>query len=164
MNAHDPAIAPQGGDSKTETSNRLLAWYDMHHRELPWRVTPSQRAKGVRNVPYRVWLSEIMLQQTTVEAVKPYFRDFLAKWPNISALAAAPTDDVMKAWAGLGYYSRARNLKKCADYLAKELGGVFPGTEAALLKLPGVGPYTAAAVAAIAFNHRRRWWTAMSSA
>lgn len=133
-------------------SARLLAWYDAHHRELPWRVSPSDRARGVVNDPYRVWLSEVMLQQTTVEAVKSYFRAFTEKWPDVLALAAAEQDEVMKAWAGLGYYSRARNLKKCADFVAAELGGVFPDNEAGLIALPGVGPYTAAAIAAIAFD------------
>lgn len=146
------AIASEGGDRKADVAGRLLAWYDGHHRELPWRVTPGQRARGVTADPYRVWLSEIMLQQTTVEAVKPYFRDFLARWPTVEALAAAGPDEVMKAWAGLGYYSRARNLKKCADFVAQRLGGRFPDTEAGLLALPGVGPYTAAAIAAIAFD------------
>ncbi len=108
--------------------------------------------KGVLPDPYRVWLSEIMLQQTTVEAVKPYFRKFLDKWPDIAALAAAGTDDVMKAWAGLGYYSRARNLKKCADAIVAEHGGEFPREYVDLIKLPGIGRYTAAAIAAIAFD------------
>ncbi len=133
---------------------RLLAWYDTHHRELPWRVTPRAFAVGVRPDPYHVWLSEIMLQQTTVEAVKPYFLKFLEKWPDVSDLAAAEADDVMKAWAGLGYYSRARNLKKCADFVAAELGGAFPDSEAALRELPGIGAYTAAAIAAIAFGRK----------
>ncbi|GLS32765.1 A/G-specific DNA-adenine glycosylase [Mesorhizobium albiziae] len=131
---------------------RLLTWYDRHHRDLPWRMPPKAIAAGQRPDPYHVWLSEIMLQQTTVEAVKPYFRAFLARWPNVKSLAAAETEDVMKAWAGLGYYSRARNLKKCADLLAAEHGGRFPDTEDGLRALPGVGSYTAAAIAAIAFN------------
>lgn len=146
------SIAPESGSRKADVAARLLDWYDAHHRDLPWRVTPAQQAQGLSADPYRVWLSEIMLQQTTVEAVKPYFRDFLAKWPTIDALASANSDDVMKAWAGLGYYSRARNLKKCADFISRECGGIFPDTEAGLLRLPGVGPYTAAAIAAIAFN------------
>jgi A/G-specific adenine glycosylase len=135
-------------------AGRLLAWYDAHHRGLPWRVAPAVLAKGMRPDPYHVWLSEIMLQQTTVEAVKPYFRKFLEKWPGVTDLAAAEPDEVMKAWAGLGYYSRARNLKKCADLVAVELGGQFPDNEAGLRKLPGVGAYTAAAITAIAFGHR----------
>jgi hypothetical protein len=106
-------------------AGRLLGWYDAHRRELPWRLTPRDLASGGRADPYRVWLSEIMLQQTTVEAVKPYFRAFLEKWPDVKALAAAKTEDVMKAWAGLGYYSRARNLKTCADIVARLPGG-FP--------------------------------------
>lgn len=130
---------------------RLLVWYDAHHRDLPWRVPPRELAKGVRPDPYRVWLSEVMLQQTTVEAVKKYFRTFVGKWPTVEGLAAAVTDDVMKAWAGLGYYSRARNLKACADRVAA-LGGVFPDTEEGLRVLPGIGAYTAAAIAAIAFD------------
>lgn len=131
---------------------RLLGWYDRHHRDLPWRTPPAAIARGERSEPYHVWLSEIMLQQTTVEAVKPYFRAFLAKWPSVSALAAAEAEDVMKAWAGLGYYSRARNLKKCADLLAAEHRGRFPDTEEGLRALPGIGEYTAGAIAAIAFN------------
>ncbi|MEP9370935.1 A/G-specific adenine glycosylase [Mesorhizobium sp. KR1-2] len=132
-------------------AQHLLAWYDDNHRELPWRVPPRELATGVRPDPYRVWLSEIMLQQTTVEAVKPYFSAFLEKWPNVEALAAAENEEVMKAWAGLGYYSRARNLKACANAVA-QAGGVFPDTESGLRALPGIGPYTAAAIAAIAFS------------
>jgi A/G-specific adenine glycosylase len=134
-------------------AGRLLAWYDEHHRDLPWRVPPSSLAKGTRPDPYHVWLSEIMLQQTTVEAVKPFFRKVLEKWPEVTDLAAAEADEVMKAWAGLGYYSRARNLKKCADLVASELGSVFPDSEEGLRELPGIGAYTAAAIAAIAFGH-----------
>ena len=132
---------------------RLLAWYDAHHRDLPWRVTPAEFARGGRPLPYHVWLSEIMLQQTTVEAVKPYFSAFLAKWPDVQALAATPVEDVMRAWAGLGYYSRARNLKACANLVAALPGG-FPDTEEELRALPGIGAYTAAAIAAIAFDRR----------
>jgi len=144
----------KGASRQDRIPGRLLAWYDAHHRELPWRVTPSAHAAGARPDPYHVWLSEIMLQQTTVEAVKPYFLKFLRKWPEVTDLAAAGTDDVMKAWAGLGYYSRARNLKKCADLVAAELGGRFPDTEDGLRELPGIGAYTAAAIAAIAFGRR----------
>lgn len=133
-------------------SSLLVDWYDRHHRELPWRVPPRDLAFGLRSDPYRVWLSEIMLQQTTVEAVKPYFTKFVEKWPTVSDLAATDSDDVMKAWAGLGYYSRARNLKACAEVIENECGGCFPDTEAGLLALPGIGPYTAAAIAAIAFD------------
>ncbi|MEP9385723.1 A/G-specific adenine glycosylase [Mesorhizobium sp. KR9-304] len=135
-------------------AGRLLAWYDAHHRDLPWRVPPSALAKGVRPDPYHVWLSEIMLQQTTVEAVKPYFRKFLDKWPEVTDLAAAEPEDVMKAWAGLGYYSRARNLKKCADLVAALPGSRFPNDETGLRELPGIGAYTAAAIAAIAFGRK----------
>jgi A/G-specific adenine glycosylase len=125
----------------------LLAWYDRHRRVLPWRTPPGRRAD-----PYHVWLSEIMLQQTTVKAVGPYYAKFLARWPDIGALAAAPLDDVLKAWAGLGYYARARNLHACARAVVARHGGRIPATEAALRELPGIGSYTAAAVAAIAFD------------
>jgi A/G-specific adenine glycosylase len=130
----------------------LLAWYDRHRRELPWRVTPDMRATGVVNDPYHVWLSEVMLQQTTVAAVKAYFEKFVRLWPRIEDLAAADTEDVMKAWAGLGYYARARNLKKCAEAVASDHGGRFPETSEALRALPGIGDYTSAAIAAIAFD------------
>ncbi|WP_075215774.1 A/G-specific adenine glycosylase [Mongoliimonas terrestris] len=132
----------------------LLAWYDRNARRLPWRVPPEDRAVGVLPDPYRVWLSEIMLQQTTVAAVKSYFEAFTTRWPRLQDLAAADRDDVMRAWAGLGYYSRARNLKACADAVAAEHDGRFPDTEEGLRALPGVGAYTAAAVAAIAFDRR----------
>jgi len=131
------------------TAARLLAWYDRHRRELPWRAR-----KGERSDPYRVWLSEIMLQQTTVVAVAGYYRKFLARWPDVKALAAAPLDDVLAAWAGLGYYARARNLHKAAQRVAYELDGQFPETVDALRTLPGVGTYTAGAIAAIAFDAR----------
>jgi A/G-specific adenine glycosylase len=130
----------------------LLAWYDRHHRRLPWRVSPTDRAVGEIADPYRVWLSEIMLQQTTVAAVKSYFEAFTTRWPTVGDLAAADEAEVMKAWAGLGYYSRARNLVACAATVAGALGGRFPAEEAELVTLPGVGPYTAAAIAAIAFD------------
>ena len=126
----------------------LLHWYDEHARTLPWRARPGEPSPS----PYRVWLSEIMLQQTTVAAVKPYFAKFLARWPTVQALAEADEAEVMSAWAGLGYYSRARNLVKCAREVAAR--GGFPQAEAELRKLPGLGPYTAAAVAAIAFGAR----------
>jgi A/G-specific adenine glycosylase len=131
---------------------RLLAWYDKSARALPWRVGPADHALGVRADPYRVWLSEVMLQQTTVPHATPYFLDFTRRWPRAADLAAAADGDVMAAWAGLGYYARARNLLACARAVATDHGGVFPDTEAGLLALPGVGAYTAAAVAAIAFD------------
>ncbi|MEI2386489.1 A/G-specific adenine glycosylase [Breoghania sp. JC706] len=130
----------------------LLEWYDRHARALPWRVPPEARRRGVVPDPYRVWLSEIMLQQTTVAAVKAYYETFTQKWPDVLALAGADEADVMKAWAGLGYYSRARNLKACAETVAERHAGRFPDTEAGLQVLPGIGPYTAAAIAAIAFD------------
>ena len=133
--------------SRSPRAADLLAWYDRHRRRMPWRALPGETAD-----PYAVWLSEIMLQQTTVTAVKPYFEAFLKRWPTVAALARAPVEDVMTAWAGLGYYARARNLHKCAQAVAKEHGGQFPGTEEGLLSLPGIGPYTAAAVSAIAFD------------
>ncbi len=126
---------------------RLLAWYDANRRDLPWRAPP-----GGRSDPYRVWLSEIMLQQTTVPHATPYFLAFTARWPTVQALADAADADVMAAWAGLGYYARARNLLACARAVATDHGGVFPPTEETLRQLPGLGAYTAAAVAAIAFG------------
>ncbi len=130
----------------------LLAWYDRNARAMPWRTPPADRAAGVRPDPYRVWMSEVMLQQTTVAAVKSYFEKFTQTWPTVVDLANAEDADVMAAWAGLGYYARARNLLKCARVVAFEMGGTFPPTHDALLKLPGVGPYTAAAIAAIAYD------------
>lgn len=125
----------------------LLAWYDRHRRVLPWRAAPGERPD-----PYRVWLSEIMLQQTTVRAVAPYFARVLARWPSVHALAQAPLEEVLKAWAGLGYYARARHLHACAKAVVERHGGRFPQDAAALAALPGIGPYTAAAIAAIAFD------------
>ncbi len=130
----------------------LLDWYDVHGRSLPWRIGPAEGRAGVRADPYRVWLSEVMLQQTTTPHAAPYFIAFTRRWPTVGDLAAAADGEVMSAWAGLGYYARARNLLACARAVAGEHGGVFPGAEAGLLALPGVGAYTAAAVAAIAFN------------
>lgn len=138
----------------TPLAKPLLDWYDRHHRDLPWRVSPGMAARGVKADPYHVWLSEVMLQQTTVQAVKPYFARFLQRWPDVTGLADAGNDEVMAAWAGLGYYARARNLKKCAEAVARRHGGVFPDTEEGLKSLPGIGDYTAAAVAAIAFNRQ----------
>ncbi len=130
----------------------LLDWYDVHARDMPWRVGPKARSDGVRPDPYRVWLSEIMLQQTTVAAVKAYFLKFTALWPGVTDLAGAPDDRVMAEWAGLGYYARARNLLKCARVVSDEFGGQFPESREKLLTLPGVGPYTASAIASIAFD------------
>lgn len=133
-------------------SAKLLDWYDVHARELPWRVSPQKRAHGIMPDPYRVWMSEIMLQQTTVATVKDYFLKFTDKWPDVIALSEASEDDVLRAWAGLGYYSRARNLKKCADKIVAQHGGSFPADVTALKLLPGIGDYTAAAIASIAFD------------
>jgi A/G-specific adenine glycosylase len=131
----------------------LLAWYDANARTLPWRTGPGEGGgQGATRDPYRIWLSEVMLQQTTVPHATPYFLSFLQRWPTVAALAAAPDAEVMAAWAGLGYYARARNLLACARAVAGDHDGVFPDTEAGLLALPGVGAYTAAAVAAIAFD------------
>ena len=130
-----------------ESMAALLDWYDRERRDLPWRAKPGRKVD-----PYRVWLSEIMLQQTTVSAVMPFYRRFLERWPTVQALAVAPLDDVLAAWAGLGYYSRARNLHKCAGLVVAEHGGRFPDSEEGLRQLPGVGPYTAAAIAAIAYG------------
>ncbi|MFZ5676839.1 MAG: A/G-specific adenine glycosylase [Pseudomonadota bacterium] len=141
-------MAEQGlSPSRDAKIHRLLAWYDRHRRDLPWRARPGETPD-----PYRVWLSEIMLQQTTVATVGTYYRKFLELWPTVEALAAAPREDVLKAWAGLGYYARARNLHACARMVAEELGGRFPDSEEGLRALPGIGPYTAGAIAAIAFD------------
>ena len=134
---------------ETPDSAVLLAWYDRHRRNLPWRAPP-----GMRPDPYRVWLSEIMLQQTTVATVGPYFDRFMARWPDISALGAASLDEVLQLWQGLGYYARARNLHACARAVVDRHGGVFPEEIETLRALPGIGDYTAAAIAAIAFDRR----------
>jgi A/G-specific adenine glycosylase len=145
-------MAAKSANKKTveasgDAAGRLLAWYDVHRRVLPWRAP-----KGRRADPYHVWLSEIMLQQTTVQAVAAYYRKFLSQWPTVTDLADAPRDDVLTAWAGLGYYARARNLHAAAQVVAHELGGVFPNTYDGLRALPGVGDYTAGAISAIAFD------------
>jgi A/G-specific adenine glycosylase len=139
----------QAGSEAADRPALLLAWYDRHRRTLPWRAPAGDRAD-----PYAVWLSEIMLQQTTVKAVGPYFQKFLARWPDVTALGRASLDDVLRMWAGLGYYSRARNLHACAAAVLRDHGGAFPDTEQGLRRLPGIGPYTAAAIAAIAFDRR----------
>ena len=133
-------------------SDTLLDWYDRHARVMPWRTSPADRKAGVMPDPYRVWLSEVMLQQTTVAAVKDYFRRFTERWPTVVDLANAADADVMAEWAGLGYYARARNLLKCARAVVSDHGGTFPDTREGLLTLPGIGPYTAGAISSIAFN------------
>jgi A/G-specific adenine glycosylase len=135
------------GKSKMERGEKLLAWYDRCRRELPWRAAP-----GHESDPYAVWLSEVMLQQTTTKAVAAYFRKFMTLWPRVKDLAEAPVEAVMQAWAGLGYYSRARNLHACAQKVVADHGGRFPDREEELRRLPGIGAYTAAAIAAIAYR------------
>jgi A/G-specific adenine glycosylase len=140
-------LAPQSVTAQTPAiASNVLEWWDRHRRTLPWRAGPGQTSD-----PYLVWLSEVLLQQTTVQAVIPYFERFKALWPRLEDLAAAPLEEVMRAFAGLGYYSRARNLHACAQEVVRR-GGSFPRTEAELRTLPGIGAYTAAAVAAIAFD------------
>ena len=146
-------MAAQAKNSKVskrdieEYRGQLLGWYDKHRRDIPWRAKPGEKPN-----PYHVWLSEIMCQQTTVQAVKAYYLKFLDLWPTVHDLANADQEDVMAAWAGLGYYARARNLHKCAKIVANDLNGTFPDNQEDLKKLPGIGDYTAAAIAAIAFN------------
>ncbi|MCS6757988.1 MAG: A/G-specific adenine glycosylase [Candidatus Devosia euplotis] len=130
----------------------VLSWYDRHARDLPWRVSPADRASGRHANPYRVWLSEVMLQQTAVATVKSYFMRFTSLWPTVADLAAAPLDSVLKEWAGLGYYARARNLHACAQAVVDDHAGIFPTTAAGLQTLPGIGAYTSAAIAAICFD------------
>ena len=135
--------------TKNTHAYEILVWYDVHRRAMPWRALP-----GELSDPYRIWLSEVMLQQTTVAAVRPYFTKFIRRWPNVDALAGANLDDVLHCWQGLGYYARARSLLKCAKTLVEHYGGKFPKSEEMLLTLPGIGPYTAAAICAIAFDMR----------
>ena len=147
-----PARSKTRGEAARDKRDRpdpaaLLAWYARHRRTLPWRVLAGEKPD-----PYRVWLSEVMLQQTTVRAVAPYFARFTARWPNVQALAAAPLEEVLRLWAGLGYYARARNLHACAEAVVAHHGGCFPPCEVTLATLPGIGNYTAAAIAAIAFD------------
>ena len=142
-----PSVTVSPASDAAVLADAMLAWYDRHRRVLPWRAEP-----GRGSDPYAIWLSEIMLQQTTVATVGPYYRDFLSRRPTVQDLAAADIDQVLHAWQGLGYYARARNLHRCAQVVARDHGGVFPDTEAGLLSLPGIGAYTAAAVAAIAFD------------
>ncbi|MGR3525419.1 MAG: A/G-specific adenine glycosylase [Paracoccaceae bacterium] len=144
------ATQPDATDGHLPAS--LLDWYDRHARALPWRVPPDDSRAGVRPDPYRIWLSEVMLQQTTVAAVKAYFHRFTTRWPTVADLAAADDGEVMGEWAGLGYYARARNLLKCARAVVADHGGQFPATRDGLLTLPGIGPYTASAIASIAFG------------
>lgn len=144
-NGHNKGISVT--QTTTNISRDLLGWYDREHRKLPWRAEPEKLAE-----PYHVWLSEIMLQQTTVATVKAYFAKFLTLWPTIDALAKAPQEHILKEWAGLGYYARARNLHKCACVIVEDYSGQFPNTEEGLRALPGIGDYTAAAIAAIAFG------------
>jgi len=139
-------VSAPASKAKGNASGRVLAWWDLHRRTLAWRACP-----GETSDPYRVWLSEVLLQQTTAKAAEPYYLAFIAEWPRVEDLAAAPAEAVMSAFAGLGYYSRARNLHACAKEIARR-GGQFPGEEAELRALPGVGAYTAAAIAAIAFG------------
>jgi A/G-specific adenine glycosylase len=136
----------------TQFSDAILNWYDNHARILPWRVSPAERLQGILPNPYYVWLSEMMLQQTTVATVKDYYHKFITKWTTIHALAATTQDDIMTAWAGLGYYSRARNLHKTAQIIVNDYQGIFPNHEKELIKLAGIGRYSAASIAAIAFD------------
>ncbi len=141
-----------GTANQPDLAVRLLEWYDQHARTLPWRVSPGDRVRGVIPDPYRIWLSEVMLQQTTVATVGDYFHRFTKRWPTVQDLAAADDGDVMGEWAGLGYYARARNLLKCARVVTDRYDGHFPDNYDQLLGLPGIGPYTAAAIASIAFD------------
>jgi A/G-specific adenine glycosylase len=134
-------------DTPSAIRNAMIHWYDNHRRDLPWRSNPDEKPN-----PYHVWMSEIMLQQTTVGAVKSYFENFISIWPTIENLAAAKQEDVMREWAGLGYYSRARNLHKCAQVIVDEHNGQFPIIKKSLMALPGIGDYTSSAILSIAFD------------
>ncbi len=147
-----PETVPETVPDSARVRTALLDWYEVHARHLPWRIGPKARRAGERGDPYAIWLSEVMLQQTTTAHAAPYYDAFLQRWPSVERLADAPDEELMAAWAGLGYYARARNLLACARAVAADHGGRFPDTEAGLLSLPGVGAYTAAAVAAIAFD------------
>lgn len=151
--ARDNPVAA-AGDALPAMREELLAWYDRQARAMPWRTPPQARRAGSLPDPYHVWLSEVMLQQTQVATVRAYFLDFIERWPSVEALALAPAEAVMQAWAGLGYYSRARNLKRCSEAVWFEHGGRFPRTSAQLQELPGIGAYTGAAIAAIAFDEQ----------
>lgn len=146
-NICDDPTTSQNNDKVKGAGQALLDWYDRHRRVLPWRALPGQKAD-----PYHVWLSEIMLQQTVVKAATPYFLKFVENWPTVHDLAKAPQEEIMNAWAGLGYYARARNLHKCAKIISKDYNGSFPDNQPMLEKLPGIGAYTSAAMTAIAFN------------
>jgi A/G-specific adenine glycosylase len=149
-----PKLRPQPSVPAPIDADAVLGWYDGHARRLPWRVAPSDRKLGLAPDPYRVWLSEVMLQQTTIAAVGRYYARFTALWPTVGDLAAAPLDQVLVEWAGLGYYARARNLHACAQAVVRDHGGRFPANAAELRALPGIGAYTAAAIAAITADER----------
>ena len=138
--------------NRQDTTNALIKWYDKNARKLPWRISPTHSKNGIKPDPYKVWISEIMLQQTGVKVVQPYFTKFINNWPDINCLNKAKEADVLALWSGLGYYRRARNLKACAEILCTEYQGHFPADEKLLLKLPGIGKYTAGAIASFAFN------------
>ncbi|MDG2157368.1 MAG: A/G-specific adenine glycosylase, partial [Amylibacter sp.] len=140
--------------NKNKMVEDLLSWYDLNAREMPWRIPPNESKTGTRPNPYHIWMSEVMLQQTTVAAVKEYFIKFIMIWPTVFDMANAKDEDIMAAWAGLGYYARARNLLKCARVVKDQYDGKFPCNEKDLLSLPGIGPYTAAAIMSIAFNKK----------
>ena len=135
-------------------NNKILKWYEINYRKMPWRINPEQYKNGERPIPYHTWLSEVMLQQTNVTTVTPYFLKFIHRWKTLKSIAKAPMDEVLKEWAGLGYYARARNLKRCAETLVKDYNSAFPKTKNELMKLQGIGDYTGAAIAAIAFDEK----------